>query len=318
MQTASNERLRRYCSYILTDLTNGKQYGGQTGQKPKRRFGQHKRDGLRGKGALIGQAIREHGPENFVFSVIREGLTKKEADYEERTIVRTFLLRDPEFGYNVSRGGSGEGTKKRRYVDDRAVAEAYLSGLSTTEVGKRFGVDSSTIGLWLHDMGVEVRKAAPKKKAVSDEEVVSMYTGGLSTIQIAEKVGLSPATIQNRLKSSKVPIRSVGGSLAENQRIVDLYQQGLSLNEVGLRVGITGGAIKGRLLKMGIKPKPPGSWVKRKDVVDERAIELYQCGQNCRQIGLELGCSEGTIHTRLEQAGIKLRPRGTRHPKIVV
>ena len=225
--------LRKYCVYLITCLVNGKQYGGQTGQNPKRRFLQHKRDASKGRGATIGEAIREHGSSNFSFVILREGLTKKQADEEERLVVRTLLLQDAEFGYNVARGGSGYGLKKRKIVNDKAVAKAYLSGLSTTEVGKKFGIDNSTVGLWLRDLGIEARPAAPRKKPTPDGQIVSFYRSGVSTEEIGKMMNVSHSTVASRLKFLGEPLRPAKKELNISvERMHELHQNDIPLYQI--------------------------------------------------------------------------------------
>ena len=150
------ERSRIYRVYRITCLSNGLQYVGQTCNTLNRRFNKHLRDAERFKSFCpLSGAIREHGRENFTVSLVCEGLNKEEANHQETSLIQQGNLTDRRFGYNVQKGGSGFGRRKKREVELEQLAKLYQGGLSTTEIGEQTGLDNSTVGYWLERMGVE-------------------------------------------------------------------------------------------------------------------------------------------------------------------
>lgn len=84
---------------------NGKMYCGQT-KRPvevrKRYYRPHTR---------IASAISHYGWDQINTVVLRENMSKDDADYFERRIIAEFNLQDPRFGYNMANGGDGGATR---------------------------------------------------------------------------------------------------------------------------------------------------------------------------------------------------------------
>ena len=93
---------------------DGKVYIGITSTSLKRRW-------WNGKGYKhnlhFTNAIKKYGWDNFQHIVIRDGLTKEQAEIAEIATIRHYKSRDPNFGYNMAKGGklspaSYEGRKR--------------------------------------------------------------------------------------------------------------------------------------------------------------------------------------------------------------
>ncbi len=83
---------------------NDKVYIGQT-KNLKRRISDHKYDS-KSKSLRVYCAIRKYGWEKIRFEVIEENLPSMlEANTREIYWIETYKSRDPEFGYNMARGG---------------------------------------------------------------------------------------------------------------------------------------------------------------------------------------------------------------------
>lgn len=101
---------------------NGKVYIGITSQNPNRRWKNGsgyliKRKSGEYSQPLIARAIIKYGWENVNHEIICEGLSKKEAESKEIELIAFYKSDNPEFGYNISHGGSisamSEETKKK-------------------------------------------------------------------------------------------------------------------------------------------------------------------------------------------------------------
>jgi group I intron endonuclease len=94
--------------YLLTNLTNGKMYVGQTRILPVRRWKQHVRDARNDSTTLIGRAIRKHGPYSFSLTVLCSCVSQAELDEKEiEYIAKLGTHAATGNGYNLTAGGFG-------------------------------------------------------------------------------------------------------------------------------------------------------------------------------------------------------------------
>ena len=205
----------KYLVYLITDPYTGKQYAGQTNQKIAHRICGHVTSVRRGYLTRFGSAIAMYGIKNFTVSVLREGMTKEQADYEEQLAIRTLHLTDEEFGYNITNGGSGH-PKKRQTLPEEAV-EMYKSGMSAKDVGKRFGKSVPFVARNLREKGIVLNHRAGWKpnqqrplKPLSDDAIM-LYLEGFSFAELGEMYGFSECGMRNRLiKLGVVPRGQIG------------------------------------------------------------------------------------------------------------
>lgn len=94
-----------YIIYMHTNKVNGKFYIGQTCQGLKKRAGSNG-ESYRSCERFY-SAIKEYGWENFEHTILFSGLTKKEADILERSLIVSTRSYNPDIGYNIDLGGSG-------------------------------------------------------------------------------------------------------------------------------------------------------------------------------------------------------------------
>jgi group I intron endonuclease len=99
---------KKYIVYLYT-FPNGKKYCGQT----SRTIEERKRSGYH---YYIGAAIEKYGWDNIKIEILKENLTKKDADDFEKFVIKSFDLRNREKGYNLAEGGDGGHT--REMTDD--------------------------------------------------------------------------------------------------------------------------------------------------------------------------------------------------------
>ena len=85
--------------YILTNKVNGNQYVGQTVMDIEARISKHVSDSKNGTSS-IEIAMRTHGPGNFEYSVLKNGITTQDdLDSWEDHYIRLYNTRYPN-GYN--------------------------------------------------------------------------------------------------------------------------------------------------------------------------------------------------------------------------
>lgn len=92
---------RKYVVYEHVSK-DGKRYIGITSQKVNLRW----RHGNGYKGNIhFYRSIQKYGWENFEHNILVENVDEEQAKLIERELIRKYKTTDPEFGYNVTRGG---------------------------------------------------------------------------------------------------------------------------------------------------------------------------------------------------------------------
>lgn len=110
---------KEYCVYKHTNKVNGKCYIGITSQDVRIRWN-------RGWGYQycphFWRAIQKYGWDAFTHEIVHDGLSKEEAEAWEVCLIAEHRSADPNYGYNVSLGGSSTGKhseETRKKIGDR-------------------------------------------------------------------------------------------------------------------------------------------------------------------------------------------------------
>lgn len=109
-----------YKVYVHINKTNGKKYVGITKQDVKRRwqngYGYHNAN----KSSYLWNAIQKYGWDGFEHIVLLSELNHEEANEKERYYIELYNSNNPDYGYNLTKGGDGflgmnrtEETKKK-------------------------------------------------------------------------------------------------------------------------------------------------------------------------------------------------------------
>ena len=92
--------------YRLTDTQTGLIYIGQSRRPLFVRWQEHQHKALlRKKGGLLGQAIRDHGPNAFLREVIEEVEDESQLNAREQFWIEHYGSHDPLKGLNETKGG---------------------------------------------------------------------------------------------------------------------------------------------------------------------------------------------------------------------
>lgn len=95
---------KEYCVYVHTNKSNGKRYVGITSMLPEKRWANG--HGYRSN-RLFYRAIQKYGWDGFTHEVLERGLTKESACEREVELIQTMQLTNPQYGYNLDKGGNG-------------------------------------------------------------------------------------------------------------------------------------------------------------------------------------------------------------------
>lgn len=106
---------------------NGKRYVGQTCQEPEQRW----RDGVGYKGCVhFERAIKKYGWDNFEHQILDVASSLDEANELERHYISEFRSNEPEYGYNMTEGGS-HGYAFTDEVRNKIKEQAQARGIPT-------------------------------------------------------------------------------------------------------------------------------------------------------------------------------------------
>lgn len=155
--------------YKITNKINGKIYVGKTEDTPELRFNEHLRTVKRGsKQSKLYSAIKCYGPDNFFVEELDRADTKEELNNKEIYWINKLDSRNPEIGYNISKGGDGGATwsaagyvtmnknNKNTFVKPDEVDFYLKEGweLGGHPLGK---TTSRSTGKWIHRGDIQTR-----------------------------------------------------------------------------------------------------------------------------------------------------------------
>lgn len=97
--------MKKYYIYRVINKKNGKIYIGQTCHFKKRKE-EHLADASPNSSSIFHRALFKYGEENFIWDIIAEANSKKEANELEKRYIFLCCSFKP-FGYNMTKGGDG-------------------------------------------------------------------------------------------------------------------------------------------------------------------------------------------------------------------
>ncbi len=122
--------------YKATNLVNGKMYIGKSKNFDERKKS-HRRDTKNGDQVYFHRALRKYGTENFDWQVIDQAETDQELDDKEKYWVQFYKSFDPQFGYNLTKGGDGGSPNEETR---RKIGTANKGKIRSIEVKEKLSV----------------------------------------------------------------------------------------------------------------------------------------------------------------------------------
>lgn len=92
--------------YLASNRVTGKAYVGKTKRTLEQRWREHRQAARSGGGLLLSRALRKHGPEAFLVSMLEECADEVELDQRERWWIAKLGAHGSR-GYNLTDGGEG-------------------------------------------------------------------------------------------------------------------------------------------------------------------------------------------------------------------
>ena len=178
-----------YCVYVHVS-PNGKHYVRQTGQKFWKRW--NNGNGYKnGNQTYFKRAIEKYGWDNFEHYILKENLTKEQADYWEKYYIQLWDCTNPSKGYNITPRGNGERhklseeTKKKlsEINKGRVLTEEWKKKISDAQKGIKRGPNKKLLG---HSVSEETRKKISEKTKGKKGAITTLgmhwYTDGVNDI----------------------------------------------------------------------------------------------------------------------------------------
>ena len=140
-----------YCVYVHVSPSD-KHYVGQTKLNFWRRWGADGK-GYKKDQPYFHNAINKYGWDNFEHVILKENLTKEEADYWEKYYIQLWDCTNRSKGYNLTNGGDGSKGAKRSEETKEKIRQSKLRTKLSEETKRKIGAASKG-----HYVSKEVKK----------------------------------------------------------------------------------------------------------------------------------------------------------------
>lgn len=126
---------KSYVVYVHINKVNGKKYYGITCQRPEIRW--RNGDGY-SHNKYFTNSIKKYGWGGFNHKIIARGLTEDEAKWLEIEMIEAHNTNNPEYGYNLTKGGDdGNGLKGEKHPNyGKHLSEEIRNKISESHKGK--------------------------------------------------------------------------------------------------------------------------------------------------------------------------------------
>lgn len=173
--------------YIIRNTVNDKVYIGQTTMSINERFYAHKKPSTHKarRTYKLYNAMAKYGVDKFYIEPLEENVPIEKLDEKEIEYISKFG--SFENGYNSTKGGDGRIINKLENEDE--VLRLAKEGVTTVELGSKYGVHPATIGRTLHKLGFYYPKT-------DENEVIRLIESGLTYQEVADIVGCDKVTVQ--------------------------------------------------------------------------------------------------------------------------
>jgi len=213
--------------------------------------------------------------------------------------------------------GMPRGAKPRFTPEqDKQIADLYQQGLTTYQIGERFGASPTPVTNALKRQGIPLRhggkqpnwEGTPEQRA----QVVAWYQAGDAIQTIGRRLRCRWETIIQALEDAGIERRPFGAdsrAFTDDQipEIAREYEAGARLTELGEKYGTSGVTIKNYLVGYGLKMRPPGISLFWTDERKAEAARRYRAGESQKQIADSWGVSQGNVSSMLRTIGVSTR-----------
>jgi len=205
--------------YLIVNHVTGKYYVGQhKGNNLKRYLQQKFGHAKRGESSrsYLYNSMRKHGREAFtIHALLSDVQTKAELDQHEKNFIAFLKSQDPEYGYNICRGGEGF---TGPHSEEAKKKNAAASRLMWQRPGIRDNFKTKMTG---HDTSSETIEKIKAARAVQDESYrLSMWgknkgNAGKGLSHEAHVLGGKAGSREDKQRAARISVQ--GGSTVKAQ-----------------------------------------------------------------------------------------------------
>jgi len=288
--------------YKIVNLINGKIYVGQTWQKLKNRFAQHKND-KRGSCLKLWRAFNKYGRHNFAVYECAYATSQVELDNLEETFIKKYNSIDN--GYNIRFGGSqGKLSYDTKYKISKAlIGNTNSKGRVLSEIHKKRIAQANTGKTQSLEKRQKLSESHKLFSTKTEESICKLYDEGLSAVDISKKYGCSDSCIRAVLKRQNILTKRK--KVSNNIDIIcDKYYEFGSVAKVAELFNCSTPTITKILKQNGVIV------TSKKISQDEEKIicTLYTSNSVCK-IAEQFNCSEWKVRNVLKKHNIPTKKR---------
>ncbi len=183
----------------------------------------------------------------------------------------------------------------------------YEEGLSTSEIGKRYGVSNVTIINRMKSYGMTRRDGTIR---LSREVLIQLYyEEQLTQREIAGRLGVSLPTVQHRMQEFGIETRGKPVELPA-ETVQAMYEGGRTIEDIAAHFGVSTTTVAQRLEKLGVKRRTSQDYNRFVLAEDELAHLYFEKGLSLAAIGEMFGVTSATVRRRMIDCGLEPRQRG--------
>lgn len=199
---------------------------------------------------------------------------------------------------------------------DAEIAELYQQGLTTYEIGKRFGVSPTPVTRALKRHGVPLRSGGkPPNWAGTPEgrvQVVAWYQGGDSIQTIGKRLRCDFGKIISILEEEGVKRRPHGAEIRaftdeQAVQVAEEYEAGAKLTDLAAKYCTSHVTIRNYLVKQGVQLRPSGVSPFWTDERKAEAARRYLAGESQQAIADSWGVAQAQVSTMIRSQGVSTR-----------
>jgi transposase-like protein/Mor family transcriptional regulator len=188
---------------------------------------------------------------------------------------------------------------KNMFTDEQKllIIEDYKSGMSQTDVAKKYGISHITIFKILKENNVSTRTRGNKNMFTNEQKllIIEDYNSGMSQKDVAEKYNCCQTTIFKILKENNVSTRDKYKKITDEQKllIIEDYKLGINQCTIAEKYGISQSTIFKILIENNVSTK-----TRKNKLTDEQKlliIEDYKSGMTQKDVAEKYGISQSIV-----------------------
>ena len=231
-----------------------------------------------------------------------------------KRILKDFNVQRPESTFERS------GKVKLDVIEE--MKKMYELDFNLTEIGRKYGVNASTVRMHLIGKGVSLRSLSEARGGLSKEEekeAIKRYLSGQNSVDIGKSLGRSYQTILATLRRNGIQTRTVGEAICvKNEMHLDVedicrrYQEGETAHCIAnsLSIGYAGIYALLRRNNIQIRTKQEAQIHRFEQHLDvEDICSRYIGGESANAIAEDYPISGDGILNLLKRHGVEVRER---------